>query len=421
MTISRTGARPPPPPATASKEPTPAKPASAAQATPSAAWSAPSQKAVDGFAGDVVRATPAVDGGKYSKVPLEVAIHESIAITGDHAELPTPAEVEALKAQGKDAVFSDLSLREAFALGDNAAEFARREAVEGVVLSIDSYSSKDLDNAMSFRREADGSMVVGIHATDVSAWVRPGGALDFAARRRTETRYLADQGLTLPMLPLSLSEGKLSLFEGEARLAKSVELRFSPDGQLLGTRIFKSKLTNEARLDDADAARAARGEGRGAGNPALAGALSSMAQLAAKANGNQAPGAAMAMDKMLGFYTQLSAKVVGDALTGGGLEASFRNQAKANEKSTYGAQAQGHAAIGASAYATWTGPMRRYADLDVHRALDRLIDGKQPTGRLAELDGRMREKQLDRANKVTKDERLDLVPQLVEVTRRSGE
>ncbi len=415
MTVTRSGARPAAPlPSSATSTPAPKPP----QATPApASWSGPARHAVDGFQGDVARPTPSLDGGKYSKVPLEVAIHESIAITNDQAELPTPAEIEALKAQGKDVVFSDLSLREAHALGDKADAFATREVVQGVVLSIDSYETKDLDNAMSFRREADGSMVVGIHAVDLSEWVRPGGALDFAARRRVETKYLEHQGLTLPMLPLSLSEGKLSLFEGQQRLAKSVELRFSPEGQLLDTRIFRSSLVNAHRLDDADAAKASKGEGRGA-DPALQDALSSMAQLAAKASGNAQPGAALAMDKMLGFYTQRSAKVVGDALTGGSLEASFRNQAQANQKSTYGAQAQGHAAIGAKAYATWTGPMRRYADLDVHRALDRLIDGKQPSGRLAELDGRMRQAQLDRANKVKVDERLDMVPQLVDVTRK---
>jgi hypothetical protein len=417
MTVTRSGARPATLP-TAPGEPTPAAATTSPAAQPTTSWSGPPGKqAVDGFSGDVPRTPVQLDGGKYSPVPLEVAIHESIAITGPHAELPTPAEVEALKAQGKDAVFSNLALREAHALGDKADQFATREKVQGVVLSIDSYETKDLDNAMSFRREADGTMVVGIHAVDLSAWVRPGSALDAAARRRVETRYLEDQGFTLPMLPLSLSEGKLSLFEGQARLSKSVEMRFSPDGQLVGTRIFRSQLVNEHRLDDADAARAMKGEGRGA-DPALRDALSSMAQLAAKASGATQPGATMAMDKMLGFYTQLSARVVGDALTNGNLEASFRNQEKANQKSSYGAQALGHAAIGAKAYATWTGPMRRYADLDVHRALDRLIDGKTPSGRVADIDGRMRQAQLDRANKVKVDERLDVVPQLVEVTRK---
>lgn len=411
MPINRTAPKPASPLAQSGvKAPTSSKPAVAQQSAP-----APAKK--DVFTGDVPRATPRVTGGQFDKVPLETAINESIAITSSSAELPTPAEIEALHAQGKDVVFSNLALRETYALGDKATEFASREKVQGKVLSIDSYSTKDLDNAMSFRREPDGSMVVGIHAVDLSAWVRPGSALDMAARRRAETKYLEAQGLTLPMLPLSLSEGKLSLFEGQPRLSKSVELRFSPDGQLLDTRIFRSALVNTARLDDADASAAMRGEGRGS-DPALKDALLSMSQLAAKASGNAQPGATMAVDKMLGFYTQLTAKVVGDALSGGHLEASFRNQASANQKSSYGSEAMGHAAIGARAYATWTGPMRRYADLDVHRALDRLIDQKQPTGRLFELDSRMRDVQLERANKTKPDPRLDMVKELVDVTRK---
>ncbi len=353
----------------------------------------------------------------YPPISIQTAINESMSVRGAGVELPTPAEVAALKAQGKDVVFSNLALREAYSLGDKADQFASREKVQGVVLSIDSYDSKDLDNAMSFRREPDGSMVVGIHAVDLSEWIRPGCNLDFAARRRVDTDYLDAQGLVLPMLPLSLSEGKLSLFENEPRLTKSVEMHFSPDGTLLDTRIFRSQLVNTARLDDGDAAKAARGEGRGAGNPQLADALKSMSMLAAKANGAKDPNAAMAMDKMLGFFTTTSTKAVGDALAAAGLEASYRNKPVANAKSSYGSEAEGHASIGAKAYAQWTGPMRRYADLDTHRAMDRLIDGQKPDGRKQDIDSRMRDRQLDRNNKVTKDERLDYVSDLVSVTR----
>ena len=413
MPVQRTGA--PPPPTTAAVERTPStpRPTSAAQATP-----APAAAPSDAFAPVAPPSTDALTG-KYGKVPIDLAIRESIAIKGPDAELPTPEEVADLKARGKDVVFSDLALNEAHTLGDKAEDFRTREPVQGVVLSIDSYETLDLDNAMSFRREPDGSMVVGVHATDLAAWVRPGGALDFAARRRAETRYLQEQQLVMPMLPLSLSEGKLSLNEGEARLSRSVELRFSPDGQLLDTRIFRSQLVNRFRLDDADAAAAARGEKRGKDNPELADALASLTKLAARASGAKDPNASMAMDKMLGYFTQQSALAVGRALTDGKLEASFRNQDKPNQKSSYGAEGTGHAAFGSKPYAQWTGPMRRYADLDVARAMDRLIDGRTPTGRLAELDERMRAIQLERANKTNVDPRLDNVREVVEVTRKS--
>ncbi len=411
MPIDASGPRGPRAPAVPGAAPTP-KPASQ-----SAAPAAPSPVA-DGFhAGAPAAVTVLGAAEKVAPVPVALAIRESIAIRGTGAELPTEEEVAALKAQGKDVLFSNLALNEAHALGDHADAFAAREHVQGVVLSIDSYQTNDLDNAMSFRREPDGTTVVGIHAVDLAAWVRTGGALDYAARRRVDTKYLEAQGLVLPMLPLSLSEGKLSLFENEPRLTRSVEMRFSPTGELVGSRIFRSQLVNRFRLDDADAAAAARGELRGATNPELKDALATMAQVAAKASGATQPGAAMAMDKMLGFFTQTSTKVVGEALAAAELEASFRNQEKPNAKSTYGSEALGHAAIGAKAYAQWTGPMRRYADLDVHRAMDRLIDGKRPEGRKLALDARMRDVQLDRANKVTVDPRMDFVKDLVAVTR----
>jgi exoribonuclease R len=387
-------------------------------AVPAAAVSVPRRPTSDGFQTGVPAAPSVLAAAeKYAPVPIDVAIRESIAIRGTGSELPTAEEIAALKAQGKDVTFSNLALNEAHALGDKADEFASREHVQGVVLSIDSYETQDLDNAMSFRREPDGTMVVGIHAVDLAEWIKTGGALDHSARRRVDTKYLENQGLVLPMLPLSLSEGKLSLFENEPRLTRSVEMRFSPTGELVGSRIFRSQLVNRFRLDDTDAAAAAKGEKRGATNPELKDALATMASVAAKANGATDPNASMAMDKMLGFFTQTSTKLVGEALANAELEASFRNQAQPNTKSSYGSEALGHAAIGARAYAQWTGPMRRYADLDVHRAMDRLIDGKKPEGRKMAIDARMRDVQLDRANKVVTDPRMDFVKDLVAVTR----
>lgn len=408
--IDSTGPRGPRAPSRAAATPAPA-------AKPAVAADAPATPA-DGFqTGARPPPTVLAAAEKYAPVPVALAIKESIAIRGTGAELPTEEEVAALKAQGKDVLFSNLALNEAHALGDQAEAFKTREHVQGVVLSIDSYSTNDLDNAMSFRREPDGTTVIGIHAVDLAAWVRTGSALDYAARRRIDTKYLEAQGLVLPMLPLSLSEGKLSLFENEPRLTRSVEMRFSPTGELLGSRMFRSQLVNRFRLDDADAAAAAQGEKRGATNPELKDALATMASVAAKASGAGQPGAALAMDKMLGFFTQTSTKIVGEALAAAELEASFRNQEKPNARSSYGSEALGHAAIGAKAYAQWTGPMRRYADLDVHRAMDRLIDGKKPEGRKLELDARMRDVQLDRANKVVTDPRMDFVKDLVAVTR----
>ena len=66
-----------------------------------------------------------------------------------------------------------------------------------------------------------------------------------------------------------------------------------------------------------------------------------------------------------------------------------------------------HATIGAKAYAQWTGPMRRHADLDVHRALDRLVDGRVPAGRTQQIDHEPRQTQLERANQQALNPRMD--------------
>lgn len=379
------------------------------------------QKTVD--PGEVARAPvpqQAVFGGELhmDDAELQAAIVASIGVRSHTAELPTPDEVRALKAQGKDVVFSKLALEEAKNLPDLSAEFAKRPRIEGVTFSIDKYETTDLDNAISYRPGEDGTHYVSVTGTDVSAWVRPGGALDFAARRRAETQYMSQAGLVLPMLPLFLSEGKLSLFEGKERLAKTTELHYSADGQLLGARIYKSVVSN-VHLSDEDAAEAREGRGRGAKSPELAQALKALTELGAKLGGGKGSGA-ISIEKMTPLFTTAAATEVGKALKAAGLETSYRNQEQ-GKKSLYDEVPLGHAGIGAEAYATFTGPMRRYADLDVQRAIDRLLDGRKPEGRVKEIDHRMRDVQLDRLNGVTRDPKLRVRDALTEVTRKPAD
>ncbi|MBK7862915.1 MAG: RNB domain-containing ribonuclease [Archangiaceae bacterium] len=358
------------------------------------------------------------DGLHMSDEELTAAIAASIGVRSNTAELPTCDEVRALRRQGKEVVFTQLALQQARELPDLSDELARRPRLEGVVFSIDPYDVPDLDNALGYRRGEDGSHYVSVLATDVAAYIRPGTALDYAARRRAETRYLDEAGLVLPMLPLFLSEGQLSFFTGEERLAKATELHFSDDGQLLGTRIFNTVITN-TQVSPEDGAKALQGKGRLGGNKPLAETLAALTALGARVNGGTAKGGSISVDKLTPVFTQLAAIEVGRALRDVGLEASFRNQEERNAKSTYGATPKGHAGIGTDAYATFTGPMRRYSDLDVQRSIDRMLAGKKPAGRLLTLDHQLRELQLGRENHLFIPERLQNTREVIEITRRA--
>lgn len=323
-----------------------------------------------------------------------------------------------MPAAAQRMLFSQLALDEAAAIKPET-QLAGREKAKGLVLSIDGASTRDLDNAISFRKERDGSMVVGLHAVDMASVLRLGGPLDFSARQRVETQYLQNHGLTLYMIPKSLAEGTLSLFEGKPRLTKSVEMTFAPNGALKSHRIFNSTLVNRFQLTTEGANEALAGKGRGAKHPELAQALNSLSALSgASIASGQANAGPTGLSKMWAYFTQLSAGLVGERISAAKLESSFRNQPNKNSKSNYGHTAKGHASIGAAAYATWTAGMRRYADVEVQRAMDRVIGARTPEAPKALRERAMRDIQHGRANGDTRAARREGIRALINLTRR---
>ncbi|MBI4177904.1 ribonuclease R [bacterium] len=106
------------------------------------------------------------------------------------------------------------------------------------ILTIDPIDARDLDDAISFERLADGHARVGVHIADVSHYVQPGSALEDEAVERGTSIYLVDG--VIPMLPPKLSNGICSLNAGEDRLTLSAFLNYSPDGRLLGASFARS-------------------------------------------------------------------------------------------------------------------------------------------------------------------------------------
>ena len=88
--------------------------------------------------------------------------------------------------------------------------------------TIDPDSAQDFDDAISAERVDGGLVRVWVHIADVTAFVRPGGAIDREAQRRGTSTYVP--GAVEPMLPERLSNGECSLRPGEDRLAVTVEM-----------------------------------------------------------------------------------------------------------------------------------------------------------------------------------------------------
>ncbi|HVU25008.1 MAG TPA: RNB domain-containing ribonuclease [Opitutus sp.] len=139
--------------------------------------------------------------------------------------------------------------REAAALPDRVhpRELAHRlDYRHEAVFTIDPDDAKDFDDALSYESLAGGEVRVGIHIADVSAYVRPGTALDREAQRRGNSTYLV--GVVIPMLPEKLSNGLCSLVEAQDRLCKAVFLTFDKKGRLKDTSYANTVIRSRKRL-----------------------------------------------------------------------------------------------------------------------------------------------------------------------------
>ncbi|MEM8550334.1 MAG: RNB domain-containing ribonuclease [Verrucomicrobiota bacterium] len=122
----------------------------------------------------------------------------------------------------------------------------RLDLRDTLTLTIDPDDAKDFDDALSLEETAAGGCRIGIHIADVSAYVKPGSALDKEARTRGNSTYLV--GCVIPMLPHALSNGICSLVEAEDRLTKSVFLEFDKNGKLRGQSFANTVIRSRKRL-----------------------------------------------------------------------------------------------------------------------------------------------------------------------------
>ncbi len=95
----------------------------------------------------------------------------------------------------------------------------RKDFRKTLTFTIDPVDAKDFDDAISFKRLANGNVEVGVHIADVSHYVQPDTALDAEAFDRGTSVYLV--GKVIPMLPEKLSNDLCSLRPHEDKLTFS--------------------------------------------------------------------------------------------------------------------------------------------------------------------------------------------------------
>jgi exoribonuclease-2 len=120
------------------------------------------------------------------------------------------------------------------------------------VYTIDDESTQEIDDGLSLEYLADGQQRIWVHIADPTRWISLGDELDLEARRRGTTLYLPT-GM-VPMFPLELSTGPMSLVQGQICGALSFSAVLNSDGGIQDYRICTSLIKPTYRLtyDDVD-------------------------------------------------------------------------------------------------------------------------------------------------------------------------
>ncbi len=122
----------------------------------------------------------------------------------------------------------------------------RRDLTKLKTYTIDDESTREIDDGLSVEVLPEGGERLWIHIADPTRWLAPGDLLDREARRRATSVYLPTG--SLPMFPVELATGPMSLIQGKRCEALSFGVDLAPEGSVLGYRIQPSFIQPTYRL-----------------------------------------------------------------------------------------------------------------------------------------------------------------------------
>jgi exoribonuclease R len=167
-------------------------------------------------------------------VPIRRVLAERIDFTALRTELELPDS------------FPPAAQQEAEQAAQQAVD-ARTDLTDVPFVTIDPPGSLDLDQALHLAQRPGGGYRLRYAIADVSAFVRPGGALWDETWRRGETIYLPDG--KVPLHPKVLSEGAASLLPGQDRPAVVWSIDVDSSGDTVGVEVRRATVRSRTRFD----------------------------------------------------------------------------------------------------------------------------------------------------------------------------
>ena len=155
---------------------------------------------------------------------------------------------EAFKC-GIDDQFSDKSLEQVSHMPKKVLDtdkIGREDLTSWKIFTIDSADTKDIDDALSCRKLANGNYEVGVHIADVSYYIPENSPLDRDAYKKSNSNYLANK--VIPMLPHELSNGICSLNPYVERLAISCIMELDKHGKVVNYRISPTVIKSGLKM-----------------------------------------------------------------------------------------------------------------------------------------------------------------------------
>jgi len=145
--------------------------------------------------------------------------------------------------------FPEAVLREAESIPDSISPEEirnRRDLRDEIIVTIDGEDAKDLDDAISLKKNEKGNYLLGVHIADVSYYIKENSELDKEALKRGTSVYLVDR--VIPMIPHRLSNGICSLNPKVDRLTLSCEMEITSQGDIVSHEIFESVIRTTERM-----------------------------------------------------------------------------------------------------------------------------------------------------------------------------